>query len=281
MLVKSSTIDNLISPQNIKLEPKMTVRFAMFLCGALLSTLVSAQPTQQSPVASTSVSDAWRFSVTPYAWGMGITGSVSHNGSSLGEVKLTPGNILSDLKMAAMLVAEARYGRVGLYLDGVYGDLGKTASRVVGRADLSATTDLTMTMLTLAPSYTFVSTPQFKLDGLVGARVMWQNARTTIGFPAENLSVTQSSNLQLAAGVAGVKGTWNIGESKYFVPFYLDVGAGQTSSFTSQAYLGVGRTFDWGDVSLVAKNVYYQFKPNNTNVDLNMFGAAIAVTFKF
>jgi len=25
----------------------------------------------------------------------------------------------------------------------------------------------------------------------------------------------------------------------------------------------------------------YQFKPNNTNVDLNLFGAAVAVTFKF
>ena len=58
-------------------------------------------------------------------------------------------------------------------------------------------------------------------------------------------------------------------------------GGGQSSSFTSQAYLGIGRAYDWGDVSLVAKNVYYQFKPNNTNVDLNLFGAAIAVTFKF
>lgn len=258
----------------------MKVRLAVLLCGVLFSSLANAQPTQSS-TAATSVSDSWRYSVTPYAWGMGITGSVSHNGTSLGEVKLTPGNILSDLKMAAMLVAEARYGRFGLYLDGVYGDLGKTSSRVVGRADLSATTDLTMTMLTLAPSYTLLSSPELKLDGLVGARVMWQNARTTIALPAEGLSVTEGSNLQLAAAVAGVKGRWNIGSSNYFVPFYVDVGAGQSSSFTSQAYLGVGRTFDWGDVSLVAKNVYYQFKPNNTNVELNMFGAAIAATFRF
>lgn len=258
----------------------MKVRLAVLVCGFLLSSFVHAQPTHSS-AATTSTSDSWRFSVTPYAWGMGITGSVSQNNTSLGKVKLTPGDILSDLKMAAMLVAEARYGRFGLYLDGVYGDLGKTNSRVVGRADLSATTDLTMTMLTLAPSYTLMKSPTFHLDGLVGARVMWQNARTTIAFPAENLSATQSSTLQLATGIAGVKGRWNIGSSNYFVPFYVDVGAGQTSSFTSQAYLGVGRTFDWGDVSLVAKNVYYQFKPNNTNVELNMFGAAIAATFRF
>jgi len=259
----------------------MMVRLAVLFCGFLLSPLLSAQPTQAAASTATSLSETWRYSVTPYAWGMGITGSVSHNGSSLGEVKLTPGNILSDLKMAAMLVAEARYGRLGLYLDGMYGDLGATKSRVVGRDDLSASTNLKMTMLTLAPAYTLYHSPSFNLDGLVGARVMWQNARTTISLPAAGQSVTESSNLQLAAAVAGVKGRWNIGSSNYFVPFYVDVGAGQTSSFTSQAYLGVGRTFDWGDVSLVAKNVYYQFKPNNTNVDLNMFGAAIAATFRF
>jgi len=259
----------------------MMVRFAMLLCGFLLSPLLSAQPTQSAASAATSMSESWRYIVTPYIWGMGIRGSVSHNGSSLGEIKLTPGDLISDIKMAAMLVAEARYGRLGLYLDGMYGDLGTTQSRVVGRDDLSASTNLRMTMLTIAPSYTLYQSPSLNLDGLVGARVMWQNARTTISFPETGESQTESSNLQLAAAVAGVKGRWNIGSSNYFVPFYVDVGAGQTSSFTSQAYLGVGRTFDWGDVSLVAKNVYYQFKPNNTNVDLNMLGAAVAVTFRF
>jgi len=259
----------------------MLGRVFVLLCGLLLSPLLSAQPAQSTVANGASLPEAWRFSVTPYAWGMGITGSVSHNDTSLGEVKLTPGNVLSDLKMAAMLVAEARRGRVGLYLDGVYGNLGTTSSRVVGRADLTANTNLTMTMLTLAPTYNFVSTPSLHLDGLVGARVMWQNASTTIAFPQIDQSVTESSRLQLAAGVAGVKGRYHFENSKYFVPFYLDVGVGQTSSFTSQAYLGVGRTFDWGDVSLVAKNVYYQFKPNQSTVDLNMFGAAIAATFRF
>lgn len=259
----------------------MMVRLAVLFCGFLLSPLLSAQPTQSAASAATSMSESWRYSVTPYLWGMGIRGSVSHNASKLGEVKLTPGDLISDIKMAAMLVAEARYGRVGLYLDGMYGDLGATKSRVVGSEDLSASTNIKMSMLTLAPVYTLYHTPTLNLDGLVGARIMWQNARSTISLPATGQSVTESSNLQLAAAVAGVKGRWNIGSSNYFVPFYVDVGAGQTSSFTSQAYLGIGRTYDWGDVSLVAKNVYYQFKPNNTNVDLNMFGAAIAVTFRF
>jgi hypothetical protein len=260
----------------------MKSRFSALLCGLLFAPFASAQPTSTSATSTApTLSEQWRFSVTPYAWGMGIRGSVSHNGQSLGHVKLTTSDLLSDIKMAAMLVAEARYGRFGLYLDGVYGDLGKSASRVVGREDVTASTSLTMTMLTLAPSYNMVNTPALQLDGLVGARVMWQSASTNISLPQVGVSVSESSNLQLATGIVGVKGRYNFDNSKYFVPFYVDVGAGQLSSFTSQAYLGVGRAFDWGDVSLVAKNVYYQFKQNQTNIDLNMFGAALAVTFRF
>lgn len=259
----------------------MTIRLMALLFGLLCIPVVHAQPSPAASASSMSLSEQWRFSVTPYAWGMGIRGSVSHNGRSLGQVKLTPGDLLSDIKMAAMLVAEARRGRFGFYLDGMYGDLGKSNSSVVGRTDLTSNTSITMSMLTLAPTYNMVSTPTLQLDGLAGARVMWQSASTKISFPQIGVTVTESSNLQLAAGIVGVKGRYNFENSKYFVPFYVDVGAGQSSSFTSQAYLGVGRAFDWGDVSLVAKNVYYQFKPNQANIDLNMFGAAVAVTFRF
>ncbi len=259
----------------------MTLRLMTFLFGLLCLPLVHAQPSPTASAPSLTLSEQWRFSVSPYAWGMGIRGSVSHNGTSLGHVKFKTGDVLSDLKMAAMLVAEARHGRFGLYLDGMYGDLGKSTSSVAGRDDLTSNTSITMTMLTLAPSYNMVSTPSLQLDGLVGARVMWQNASTRISFPQAGESVSESSSLQLATGIVGVKGRYNFDNSKYFVPFYVDVGAGQSSSVTSQAYLGVGRAFEWGDVSLVAKNVYYQFKQNQTNIDLNMFGAAIAATFRF
>lgn len=255
---------------------------SLLLCNLFLAAAAQAQPaTTSATTQAPMLTDQWKFSVTPYAWGMGITGSISHSDTSLGEIKLTPGDVLSDLKLAAMFVAEARNGRLGLYLDGVYGDLGQTTSKAVGRADLQASTNLRMTMLTLAPNYTLQDSPSFRLDGLIGARFMWQNATTTFSSPDLKQTATESSNLQIGAVVAGLKGRFDLGSSKYFVPFYVDAGVGQSSSFTSQAYLGIGRTFDWGDVSLVAKNVYYQFKPYNTTVDLNMFGAAIAATFRF
>jgi len=251
-----------------------------------LSTLFSAQIVNAQPASAVShrtdlEGDRWSYSVTPYVWALGVRGSISQNGNSLGQIKLTPANVLSDIKMAAMVVAEARSRSLGFYLDAMYGDLGKSTSEVIGRTDLNAKATVKLSIITLAPSFPLYNSKSFYLDGLVGARYLWLNAQTNISDPALGVSVKQNDTKNITAAVAGVKGRWNLGNSPYFVPFYVDAGGGQSSSFTSQAYLGVGRTFDWGDVSLVAKNVYYQFKANNIDMNANLFGAAVAATFRF
>lgn len=259
----------------------MTLRTAVLIGGILAAQLATAQPVPSTSSSSNSLKDQWSYSITPYVWALGVRGSLSHNNLSTGQIKLTPGDLISDIKMAAMIVAEARSQKFGLYLDVMYGDLGKSASEVVGRVDLNANTTSKLSMITLAPSFNLYSSKSSYVDGLIGARYLWLNASTTVSDPRLGVSFKQTSTENITAAIAGVKGRLNLGDSNYFVPFYVDAGGGQSSSFTSQAYLGIGRTYDWGDVSLVAKNVYYQFKPNNTNVDLNMFGAAVAVTFKF
>lgn len=259
----------------------MKLRFSLLLAGLLTAPIVGAQPAQTTTAQPQSVADKWNFSITPYLWAIGVRGTISHNNLSTGQVKLTPGDLLSDINMAAMVVAEARYNKYGLYLDAMYGDLGKTSSKVVGRTDLTANTTAKLSMITLAPTFNLMNSKSAYVDGLVGARYLWLNASSTISDSDFRVTLNPKSTQNITAAVAGVKGRFNLGDSNYFVPFYVDAGGGQSSSFTTQAYLGIGRAFDWGDVSLVAKNVYYQFKPNNTNADLNLFGAAVAVTFRF
>ena len=259
----------------------MNIRLLILLSALVVAHSAAAQPAMGSAARPDLNADKWTYSITPYVWALGITGSVSHNSTSLGHVKLTPGDLLSDIKVAGMVVAEAHHKRFGLYLDALYGDLGKSTSKVVGRAELTANTTMKVSMVTLAPSYTLHHSSSLYLDGLVGARYLWLNADTRISDDALGLSFKESSTQNITTAIAGLKGRWSLGNSDYFVPFYVDVGAGQASSFTSQAYLGIGRTFSWGDLSLVAKNVYYQFKPNRNTIDMNMFGAAIAATFRF
>lgn len=259
----------------------MKNQFIALLASMMFVSVSQAQPSTAARSQTAAASNSWEFAVTPYLWALGINGTVSQDGTELGRFKLSPGNVLSDLKMAAMGVVEARYGRVGLYVDGMYGDLGKSASRTVDQVNLSANTSVKVGMLTVAPSYTILRSEQVLLDGLVGARFMWQNASSTITATEFNESITKSGSVQINAGVVGLKGRFNIGQTDFFVPFYVDVGPTDKSGFTSQAYLGIGRAFGWGDISLVAKNVYYQFKPNSLSTDLNMFGLAVGVTFRF
>ena len=259
----------------------MKKRFAALLCGFLFSPCLLAQPVSNAPAVDPVASEKWRFSITPYIWALGANAKLSYKGESTRTVKINPGDLLSHVNIAAMVEAEAHKGKFGVYVDAMYADLSSNKTVVVGRDNVSANTSLDVTMVTLAPTYTLQNSSSLYLDGLLGARMFWQNSKTNFSATQTDAQVTTSSNLQVVSPIVGLKGRWNLGDSKFFVPFYVDVGGGPSSSFTSQAYLGIGRAFDWGDVSLVAKNVYYQLKPNKADVDMNMFGAALAVTFRF
>lgn len=244
-------------------ELTMKTKLSFILTSIALASTVHAQPSTTTASSHAGHAGQWEFAITPYLWALGIDGSISHDGTTLGNVNLTPGSVLSDLKMAGMVIGEARLNRVGLYVDAMYGDLGQTNSRVVDDVNLSANTSVKLGLLTVAPSYTLNESAAWRVDGLVGVRFMWQDASSTISATQFNQSITKSSSITVTDAVAGLKGRLKLGQSDYFVPFYVDVGAGDKSSFTSQAYIGIGKTFEWGDLSLVAKNVYYQFKPNN------------------
>lgn len=259
----------------------MQKRFAALLCGLLFSPCLLAQPVSSSPAVDPVASEKWRFSITPYVWALGASGKLSYKGVSTRTVKINPGEVLSHVNFAAMVEAEAHKGKFGVYVDAMYADLSSNKTVVVGRDNVSANTSLDITMVTLAPTYTLQNSSSLYLDGLLGARMFWQNGKTNFSATQTDAQVTSSSSIQVVSPIVGLKGRWNLGDSKFFVPFYIDAGGGPESSFTTQAYLGIGRAFDWGDISLVAKNVYYQIKPNKATVDMNMFGAALAVTFRF
>ena len=265
----------------------MKTKFMMFGLCASIAAAANAQPVSNSSSASSVPSDKWVFSITPYLWALGVSGSVSHDETTLGSVRLNPGNVLSNVHMAGMVTGEARLNRVGLFVDAMYGDLGKVNSRTEHRVNRALDTHVKVGLLTVAPFYTLVQTDAWRLNGLVGVRFMWQNVSSTytvsskIGRNQLTKSIAGSGTVQVTDAVVGLKGRVKLGQSDFFIPYYVDVGVGDKSSFTSQAYAGIGRTFEWGDISLVAKNVYYRFTPNRLTTELNMFGLAVGATFRF
>lgn len=260
----------------------MRIFVAVFLAGLILSgSPAHAQSLEASKDTSLAGDAAWRLSVTPYVWALGIRGSVVHDNTPLGEVRLSPGNVLSSLKLGGMVVAQLSRGRLGLSVDAMYGELGDSSSTVVRQASLSSSTSTTLSIVTVAPTYRIYESAGFSLDGLAGVRFLQQSMHSTITSPQLAGPVSLKSSQSVTDVIVGLKGAWRLGASDYYVPFYLDVGAGERSSVTSQAYIGLGRSFKWGDLSVVVKNVHYQFNQSRNTLDLNLLGLAVGATFRF
>ena len=58
----------------------------------------------------------WTFTIAPYGWLAGLEGDVGARGRTT-HVDESIGDILDNLDIAAMAVAEARYERFGLFTD--------------------------------------------------------------------------------------------------------------------------------------------------------------------
>jgi len=68
-------------------------------------------------------------------------------------------------------------------------------------------------------------------------------------------------------------------EHQWFVPYYLDLGGGN-SDYTWQGVLGLGHTFSsWGEVIVAWKYLDDEFKKNNAS--LSMSGPAIGIGFNW
>jgi len=71
-----------------------------------------------------------------------------------------------------------------------------------------------------------------------------------------------------------------VDERKWFVPFYLDVGTGQTK-LTWQGAAGVGYVFNWGEVVALYRYLDYENKSGKQIENLNMGGPMVGVTFRW
>lgn len=243
--------------------------------------------------------DDWQFSAALYGYFPDISGTTTfppRNGSS--SATLDAQTILDNLKFTFMGTFEARKGRWGGFADVVYMDIGDTKQGVRdfslghGRipGDVSATVglDLKGWVGTLAGTYRMVGDESLVADALFGAR--WLDLRLKVNWSlAGNIgpvalpdhagtSEVDASNVD---AIIGVKGRTNFGDGhRWFVPYYLDIGTGQ-SRFTWQAYAGLGYAFDWGELLAAWRYIDYQMKSGDAIEDMSFNGPAVAVVFRW
>jgi hypothetical protein len=245
----------------------------------------------------------WHFSVTPYLWLPNVNADLDYDlpprvsDARQSDVRrlsseIGPNDYLSNLQFALMLSGEARKGPWSVFTDIIYLDLGNQDSDIhtfrgvrgepLPNLSHQAETSLSATVWTLAGGYTLSHGAWGNADLLAGFRYLgldtelkWQLASSD-----DRLDRTGkvSSNKDEWDGILGVKGQILFGDTRWFMPYYLDVGAG-SSSWTWQAALGAGYRFDWGDVTLAVRSLSYEF--DKDDADIRFTGPVLGATFRW
>jgi hypothetical protein len=285
----------------------MTHHAARSLAAATALIAIAAAPPAQAQ--DSGLRPGWSFEVAPYVWLPSVSANLRYalpadlGGSA--DVKADAGDYFAELNFAAAFAASVRYDRFTLLTDFMYvsadagGSRGRSAD-IIGvqrnpvsrRVDVSGNTNLKTTLWTLAGGYTVASGSWGNVDVLAGVRYLGIDAGSdytltvTLLGPLGNAGPTFGGAGRLSGsdniwnGIVGVRGRINIAETGIFVPYYLDIGAGD-SNFTWQGFTGIGYQAGWAGVQLGWRHMSYDQGGNRLVQDMTMTGAYLAVNFSF
>jgi hypothetical protein len=277
----------------------MKVSASMGRLTAVLGLAAAAfLPTTSSAQSAPAYGEAerWIFSATIYGYLPDIGGKLSVPVDSSGHsINVDAKTILDHLKFTFMGTLDVHNGRWGAFTDIIYLDVGGSKSNVhTGTIGLPAETtadlnlDLKGTIWTVAGEYRVISDPTTKLDVVAGARLF--NIKPTLGWqfhgdigpiPEPGRTGSKQISENIWDGIVGVKGRVLFGDDrKWFVPFYADIGTGQ-SDLTWQVAGGVGYSFSWGQMFGMWRYLDYNFKSGKDLESINFNGPMLGVAFQW
>ena len=265
---------------------------------SFLALIVAAMPLMGTVYAQDSfspipkISDEWRITVVPYAWAPGIKATLNFSDGLVKTADYSSSNVLSNLKTGGMIAGEAHYGNWGVMGDVISATLQNTGNiplvlptRADGtvRATLADKVTLQQTILTGAATYTFASTKDLYVDGLLGIRAIYATATLNLALDGGRNKASDAKATSTVDPIAGFKGRYRIAESNWYVPFYGDIGGGGgTTNLTWQAVLGIGTTLNkLVDVSLTYRALYYNMNDGGVLQKTTMQGPQLAVSLNF
>lgn len=254
---------------------------------ALMPSVALAQPPADR-------NDGWQMRAAIYAYTPNIGGTARAAAPGIGNLDISANNLIDNTDLAFMGAFEAQNRRWGMFADAIYMDVGNSVSgsTTIAQGNVAlppgltadASLDVRATVLTLAANRRLHETERSTFDVFAGAR----GIRATSALSASLLSplgpvaaVAGSTEQTGWDAIVGVKGKVNFGDrARWFVPYYVDIGAGD-SDRTTQAATGIGYSFGWGEVFGTYRYLDYDFKSGSLLSDLDMSGPAVGVSFRF
>jgi hypothetical protein len=250
----------------------------------LTTQMVSAQSNADvSPIPT--VSNEWRFEVTPYLWGAGIKGTMNFDNGLAKSADISASNVLGNLKSGGMIAAEAHKGNWGIMGDLISATLQNSGSVPVsgGEARVADKITVQQTILTGAFTYTLANAKDIYADALLGVRAIDVTATLSGNLVGTSDKESISKKTSTVDPIIGAKGRYRIADSSWYIPAYADIGSGGgTTNVTWQLMAGIGKTFNkLIDASLTYRALYYDMKDGGVLQKTTMQGPQVAVSFKF
>ena len=243
-------------------------------------------------------SDDWKFQAVVYVYLPTIDGETSFSGSGGGsDASVDASKFLDNLNFAFMGSFEADKGPWGLFTDVIYLDIGDSESPTrdfsIGGTlpvglNASIHYGLDGWLWTLAGSWRAASTSNHELNLIGGARLIdvdqtidWQLSGNVGSVALPDRAGDRTTGIQNWDAIVGLKGRAMFGDGqRWFVPYYLDVGTGE-SSLTWQAMAGVGYAFGWGSVIGAWRHIDYDMKSGKSIESVSFDGPGVAVAFRW
>ena len=265
-------------------------------------------PLAMQSAAAEDDADGWQFQLTPYVWLPTISGQLNYDlpasgGDGAPQIDVGPTDWLDLLNGVFLLQGEARKERFLVFADVVYLGLESDNDRVVsvspGSGDLipidvslnlDTKTDLDGFTMTLAGGFNVHSDEASSTDLFAGARYFSMDTKTNwnlsvdIELPGGGNVLSQQgsieSDLESWDAIIGIKGRKRIGNGKWSLPYYLDVGTGD-SDLTWQAIAGASYAYGWGDLIISYRHFAYDGGPRELMEDFSFSGPVIGGRFTF
>ncbi len=256
--------------------------------------------------------DEWQFSLTPYLWLPRIDGQLNFSpppgGGGSPSFAVGPTDWLELLNFAALVSGSAKKGKWSINSDFVYLSLTSKDARVASvdetisipgepisipvSVDLNLNTrvDFDGLLWTIAGGYSVKETDTAIVELIAGIRYFGIDTKAswdltveittpdgTVVLPAQG---SVAKNTDLWDGIVGIRGKFNLSAQKWSVPYYFDVGAGN-SDLTWQAMTGLTREFGWGDLIMVYRHLEYGEDSSGLLQSFSFTGPAVGVRFHF
>ena len=286
----------------------MTTALAGLLAGGAITGVRAQQPISSGQQAANP--SGWTFNIAPYGWiaDVNVTGNLplppTLGGTVTTDTSVGFGDILSHLNFAAMVAADARYGRFSVLTDFMYLNVGGAASDIrsvnffgmspipiSGAVRKSAGVNMNTKIWTLAGGYTIVQGDWGNFDVIAGFRYLGvpisvdYSLGVTLTGPLGNGATfggigNVSGTASIWNGIGGFRGRIRLGDTGLFIPYYFDVGAGG-SNLTWQIASGLGYQTGWVGASLTYR--YLSFEQGSSAVvqHLSVKGPMLMASFTF